>query len=257
MLAANEAVATALREKKIGLLYRVHETPDSEKMEETMKVLGRFKLAVPDLEEITPQAIQNILKRVADRDEAPLVNMLMLRSMKLARYTSKNDIHFGLALENYCHFTSPIRRYPDLIVHRMLKKGLIEPDVPRVKNWESYLPTQGEHCSTMERKAEQCSRDCVKAKQIRYLQKHIGEEFEARIISTTKFGMFADIVDFPAEGLIGLGSMRDDFYNFEPESYQLVGERTGKRYQMGQIVKIRIVRADWESLQADFELIEN
>ncbi len=255
MLAANEAVATELKKRTIPLLFRVHETPDEEKMKQTMAVLGRLKLGAPRSGTLQPVDLQKILTRMEGKKEARLVNTLLLRSLKLARYDARHDIHFGLALENYCHFTSPIRRYPDLIVHRSLRAGVVEgQDLGKVKALMGDVGAMGEHCSTMERKAEQCERDCVKAKQVRFMEGKLGQVFDAVISSVTAFGFFAEIVEFPAEGLVPLALLEDDYYVFDPDWLRLEGRSTHRRFQIGDAIKIKVKRADWRSLQVDFVL---
>jgi ribonuclease R len=253
MLAANEAVATELKKRNAPLLFRVHETPDEERMAATMAILGRLKLGAPRSGTLTPVDLQKILKRAVGMKEERLVNTLLLRSLKLARYDANQDVHFGLALENYCHFTSPIRRYPDLVVHRSLRAAVIEAkDAATVKAKLGDVHAMGEHCSIMERKAEACERDCVKAKQVRYLETRLGETFDAVVTSVTNFGFFAEIKEFPAEGLVPLGLLEDDYYVFDPDWMRLEGRNTHRRFQIGDALKIKVKRADWRSLQVDF-----
>lgn len=255
MLAANEAVASELKERNVPLLYRIHENPDEERLAQTMVILGRMKLGAPRGGAFTPKDLQKILKRSEGKKEERLVNTLMLRSLRLARYDPNHDIHFGLALENYCHFTSPIRRYPDLLVHRSLRAAVFEKkSAATVKTQLGNVHEMGLHCSAMERKAESCERDCVKAKQVRYLEKHIGKTFDATVTSVTNFGFFAEIKEFPAEGLVPMGLLADDFYSFNPEWMRLEGKKTRKTYSIGDAVTIRVKRADWKTLQVDFEV---
>jgi ribonuclease R len=161
-------------------------------------------------------------------------------------------MHFGLALEDYCHFTSPIRRYPDLVVHRMLKARLEGQGPERAKALSGDLVGSGEHCSEMERKAETCERECVKAKQVRYLEARIGQVFAATVTSVAQFGFFCEIDDFPAEGMVPLGSLDDDYYDFDAPNYRLVGSRTKRKITIGDKLWVRVVRTDWEMLRADF-----
>jgi ribonuclease R len=201
--------------------------------------------------------VQKILKRVEGRKEARMVHTLLLRSLKLARYDANHDMHFGLALENYCHFTSPIRRYPDLLVHRALRAAVIQKkDIGSVKALLGDVHAAGAHSSELERKAESCERDCVKAKQVRYLEKRLGESFEATVTSVTKFGFFAEIKEFPAEGLVPMGLLEDDYYVFEPEWMRLRGRKRGRIFSIGDSVKVTVKRADWQSLQVDFVLAD-
>ncbi len=255
MLAANEAVASKLKDLDAPFLYRVHEKPDEDKLADTLNLLGRMKLGVPK-GSVTPKDLQKLLKRVEGKPEEKLAHNLILRSLRLAKYQKNHDIHFGLALENYCHFTSPIRRYPDLLVHRSLRSAVLA----RQKLGETRailgdLSVAGLHTSDMERKAEACERDCIKAKQIRYLQKKIGEEFDAVVQSVTPFGFFAEIKDFPAEGLVPMASL-PEYFLFEQEWMRLRARASGKTYSIGDPVRIRVKRADWKSLKADFEVLD-
>jgi ribonuclease R len=254
MLAANESVATELREAGFPVLYRVHEEPDPDKLADTMAYLGTMKLGAPK-GNLTPKDLQKLMAQVEGKPQQRLVHTLILRSLRLARYTPGHDMHFGLALADYCHFTSPIRRYPDLVVHRMLKERLAGKSPSEVKKKYGNLEEAGLHTSTMERKAEACERDCVKAKQVRFLSDKVGMEYPATITSVTHFGFFCEIDPFPAEGLVPLGSLHDDFYDYDRANYCLVGARKKRRIQIGDKLNIIVKRADWEALQVDFEAI--
>ena len=254
MLAANEAVATELGSNGYPTLYRIHEEPDPDKMEDTLAFLGKMKLGAPK-GNITPKDLQRILSAIEGKPEARLVQTLVLRSLRLARYSPGHDIHFGLALEDYCHFTSPIRRYPDLVIHRTLKARIANIGKDKAKALVGDLEAIGIQTSTMERKAEACERDCIKAKQVRYLEGKLGETYDATITSVTHFGFFCEITPFPAEGLVPLGSLKDDFYDFDRANYCLVGARKKRKIQIGDKLQIKVIRADWEALQVDFEAV--
>ncbi|HTA16441.1 MAG TPA: ribonuclease R, partial [bacterium] len=253
MLAANEAVAKELREAGMSLLFRIHEEPDEDKLNDTLAYLGKLKLGAPKGGSATPKDLQRLLARAEGMPEKRLVQTLILRSLRLARYSPGHDIHFGLALEDYCHFTSPIRRYPDLVVHRMLKARLAGLSPAAAKAQAGDLEKVGEHSSTMERRAEACERDCVKAKQVRYLEARLGQVYAATVTSVVHFGFFCEIDAFPAEGLVPLGSLRDDYYDFDAANYCLVGNRKKKRITIGDKLWVKVVRSDWELLQVDFE----
>jgi ribonuclease R len=254
MLAANEAVATELRENGYPTLYRVHEEPDPDKMEITLAFLGKLKIGAPK-NAISPKDLQRMMGQIAGRPEQRLVHTLILRSLKLARYSPAHDIHFGLALEDYCHFTSPIRRYPDLVIHRMLKARIAKLGKDKAKALAGDMEAIGLQTSTMERKAEACERDCVRAKQVRFLAEKLGQTFDATITSVTHFGFFCEIDAFPAEGLVQLGSLKDDFYDYDRDNYCLVGARKKRKIQIGDKLQVIVKRADWEALQVDFEAV--
>ena len=255
MLAANEAVARELREAGYPLLYRIHEEPDEDKLNDTLAYLGKLKLGSPKGGSATPKDIQRLLAKVEGRPEKRLVQTLVLRSLRLARYSPGHDIHFGLALDDYCHFTSPIRRYPDLVVHRMLKARVAGLSAAAAKAQAGDLERVGEHTSTMERRAEACERDCVKAKQVRYLEARLGQVFAATVTSVLHFGFFCEIDDFPAEGLVPVGGLRDDYYDFDAANYCLVGSRKKRKITIGDKLWVKVLRSDWELLQVDFEAL--
>lgn len=257
MLAANEVVARELRQAGLPLLYRVHEEPDPDKLDETLAFLGRLKLGAPKGGSATPKDLQRLMARVEGKPQQRLVHTLLLRSLRLARYSPIHAMHFGLALEDYCHFTSPIRRYPDLVVHRMLKArlaGAAQAKALGPRPGVGWVEA-GEHASAMERKAEACERDCVKAKQVRFLEARLGQVFEAMVSSVTHFGFFCEIVPFPAEGLVPLGSLRDDVYDFDAANYCLTGSRKKRKITIGDKLWVRVKRTDWEALQVDFEAL--
>jgi ribonuclease R len=253
MLAANEAVAKELGDAGMPLLYRIHEEPDEDKLNDTLAFLGKLKLGSPKGGSATPKDLQRLLARAQGLPEQRLVQTLVLRSLRLARYSPGHDIHFGLALEDYCHFTSPIRRYPDLVVHRMLKARLAGLKPAEAKALAGDLEKVGEHSSTMERRAEACERDCVKAKQVRYLEARLGQVYAATVTSVVHFGFFCEIDAFPAEGLVPVGSLRDDYYDFDAANYCLLGSRKKKKIAIGDKLWVKVLRCDWELLQVDFE----
>ena len=254
MLAANEAVASELRESGYPVLYRIHEQPDEEKMATTLAYLGKLKIGAPK-GDIKPMDLQRMIAKMEGKPEQRLVQTLILRSLRLARYTPGHDIHFGLALEDYCHFTSPIRRYPDLVIHRLLKSRIAGSGKDKAKSQIGDLEAIGLQTSTMERKAEACERDCIRAKQVRYLEDKIGQTFDVTITSVTHFGFFCEIDAFPAEGLVPIGSLKDDFYDYDRENYCLTGARKKRKIQIGDKLNIIVKRADWEALQVDFEAV--
>jgi len=255
MLAANEAVATELREAGLPVLYRIHEEPDPDKLDETLGFLGKLKIGGPKGGAATPKDLQRLLAKAASSPQQRLIQTLILRSLRLAKYSPVHTIHFGLALEDYCHFTSPIRRYPDLVIHRLLKARLAGKSPAQAKALVGDLVIVGEQTSTMERKAEGCERECIKAKQIRFLEARLGQTFPATVVSVAQFGFFCEIDPFPADGLVSLGSLSDDYYDYDAANYCLLGSRKKRKISIGDKLWVKVKRAEWETLQVDFEAI--
>jgi ribonuclease R len=247
MLAANEAVATFLTDKKVGFLRRAHAIPDPTKLDDFAEFVRSLGLEIEN-----PQSrfeLQRILRETAGKPEEPAVHYGLLRSLKQAVYTPEPEGHFALASENYCHFTSPIRRYPDLQVHRQLT-ALIEGKKPRSDFDE--LTVLAEHCTRTERRAEAAERELVKIKLLTYLESRIGETFDATIIGVEDFGLFCRIVDLPVDGLLHITGLADDYYYLESETHTLVGRRSGRRYRLGDPIQVRIARIDVDRRELDF-----
>lgn len=249
MLAANEAVATHFDKHKIPFLRRVHPAPDLRKLE-------AFALFARTLDYRLPKRpgradLQRILDESAKTGERHAIHYAMLRSLKQAIYSPEQDEHYALASTNYCHFTSPIRRYPDLTIHRQLtqwlnkKKARIDP---------KELHNLGEHCSKTERRAETAEREAVKMRLLSYLSDRLGLEMDAVITGVTEFGFFAQGREFPAEGLVHVSSLNDDYYQFEPDGHVLEGRRHGHRYRLGDEVRVEVVRVDLQRRQLDFRV---
>ncbi|SDN66623.1 RNAse R [Desulfonauticus submarinus] len=252
MIAANEAVAEFLEEKAMPFLYRVHPAPKEEKLENLFKLLKSTKLATKIPKDTSPKDLQTLLKQAQNTNLAFLVNRLLLRSMMQAKYSPINEGHFGLASMSYCHFTSPIRRYADLVVHRALKKAL-QNEYPRKKKINK-LKKLGEKLSLLERKAMEAEREILKRASVLALKNKVGEEFTGVISSLCDFGFWVELEEIMAEGLVRFSSLTDDYYTFLPERQELLGKRTGKRYTLGQKVKVRLEKASLETLQLDFTI---
>lgn len=258
MIAANEAVASHIYNMELPFIYRVHGKPNSEKIDDfvnLVKLLGyELKTKTTDL---TPKSMQNMLMELDEKPEFKILSSLLLRSMKKAEYSKDNIGHFGLASKAYTHFTSPIRRYPDLTVHRLLKKYLVEQDfsMSTISYLEQNLVDVAAHSSERERAADEAERDVNDMKMAEYMESHIGEEFEGVISTVTNFGFFVELPNL-IEGLVPVKSLKGDFYNYIPESLALVGNNTKKTYRIGATVKVRCIAASKETAMVDFELVE-
>ncbi|MEG6584902.1 ribonuclease R [Dendrosporobacter sp. 1207_IL3150] len=255
MLVANETVAEHMHARGIPFMFRVHEQPDQGKMEKLNNLLHSFGQSLPKSNEIRPSALQKVLSKIAGRPEERIISTVMLRSLKQARYEAENLGHFGLAATYYTHFTSPIRRYPDLIVHRLLRETFNSGDVSakRRQKLAAMLPEIALHSSQRERAAAEAERETVDLKKVEYMAKFIGEEFDGIINGVTAFGIFVEL-ESGVEGLVRVSSMDDDYYQYVEEQYALIGERTKKVYRLGDPVRILVARANPEDRTIDFVL---
>ena len=256
MLLANEIVAREAARKGLAILYRVHEPPPLDKMRELRTFLGRLGHSVPK-GKISPKDLQAVLTRAQGRPEGKLISMVILRSMSRARYSVKNLGHYGLASDGYSHFTSPIRRYPDLWLHRVLTHTLIEgravPD-----EWKGpSLEEKAERCSVRERVAQDAERESVDLKKVEYMERHLGDDFFGTVSGVTSFGIFVLLDDVFVEGLVHVNSMTDDYYIFRQDRYLLVGERSHRTFRLGDRLEIRVARVDKEELFIDFVLVDS
>lgn len=255
MLLANEIVARDCSSKKLPALYRIHEPPGREKVEALHELLGTFGIRIPR-GEVTPQDLARVLKEVRGRPEDKLVSTVVLRSLQKARYEPENLGHFGLALDDYSHFTSPIRRYPDLVTHRVVVKALV--DGERIPGSDSEgLEEVAEHCSLQERAAIQAERDSIDLKKVEYMERHLGEEFDGTISGVTAFGAFVLLDKVFVDGLVHVNALDDDYYEFREEEYALVGSRKGRRLRLGDRVRIQVSRVDRQERNVDFLLVSN
>lgn len=262
MLAANETVAEHMYRNKQPFLYRVHEQPGMEKVEKLNQLLANFQLKIvlkgKDEEDLDPALFQQILRKVDGRPEERIISTVMLRSMKQARYEAQSLGHFGLAAKYYTHFTSPIRRYPDLIVHRLLREtfrtGAIAPK--RQEKLKALLPEIAAHASAKERLAIEAERETVDLKKVEYMAQFVGENFDGIISGVTAFGLFVELEN-GVEGLVHVSSMESDYYRYAEEEYALVGERSGKVYRLGNAVRVVVLHANLEEKSIDFALEEN
>ena len=256
MLLANEIVAREAALKGLAILFRVHEPPPLDKMRELRTFLGRLGHSVPK-GKISPKDLQAVLTRAQGRPEGKLISMVILRSMSRARYSVKNLGHYGLASDGYSHFTSPIRRYPDLWLHRVLTHTLVEGrTVP--EEWKGpSLEEKAERCSVRERVAQAAERESVDLKKIEYMERHLGDDFFGTVSGVTSFGIFVLLDDVFVEGLVHVNSMTDDYYIFRQDRYLLVGERSHRTFRLGDRLEIRVARVDKEELFIDFVLVDS
>lgn len=257
MLLANETVAREYCRKEIPFLYRTHENPDMDKMEGVLSFIRNQGIEVnKSMEEITPKEVQEILSQIEGTPMEPLISRLLLRSMKQARYTTGCSGHFGLAAKYYCHFTSPIRRYPDLQIHRIIKDDLRgRMNDQRREYYVSILEEVARQTSSTERRADEAERETDKMKMAEYMHYHLGETFEGVISGVTGWGIYVELPN-TVEGLVHVNTLRDDFYHFDEENYQMVGDLTKKVYRLGDHVRIRVADSDIASRTIDFVLEE-
>ncbi len=258
MLVANEVVATHITKSKMPGMYRVHEQPPTEKMADFIAVVASLGYRLPaDPGKITPKDLQKLLAKLEKKPEERFLNVLMLRSMAKARYDGENSGHFGLALKSYTHFTSPIRRYPDLIVHRILKALISnkKADLQRLQKLGHRIPEIAEHCSITERRADDAERDFILMKKVEFMRDKLGEVYDGNITGVASFGLFVELKEFFVEGLIPLKYMDDDQYVFHDKRHFFKGRRTGKVYRLGDTVQVQVVRVDRDKREIDFLLV--
>ena len=266
MLAANVATANFLEESELAGLFRVHEGPSAERLEALRTFLGELALDLPGGLDPTPLDYQSVLARLVERDDAQVIQTMLLRSLSQAVYKPDNGGHFGLNYDAYAHFTSPIRRYPDLLVHRAIKRlatssGATPRKLSKEKSRELYpytmtdLVAAGEHCSMTERRADDATRDVHLWLKCEYLRHHIGDEFAGVVASVTRFGMFVELTDIYMEGLVHISALPSDYYHFDQASQRLVGEHTRKTYQLGDAVRVQVARVDLDDRKIDLEIV--
>ncbi len=256
MIAANVEAAVALRIAKAGSLYRVHGQPEDKRVTELQKVLNALQVGAVFSEKPTPREFRQLVDKLSARPDGLLLESLVIRSLAQAVYQQTNIGHFGLALEEYAHFTSPIRRYPDLLVHRAIKAAVL-PNSPSGHRYSTAeLQTLGAESSQRERRADDASRDVMGYLKCLYLQPRIGETFEATITSALEFGLFVLLKEMPIDGLVHISAIPGDYWELENGGMGLVGQRTGRRWQMGDTVRVRLSRVDLTQRQIDFELLD-
>ena len=272
MLAANVCAARFLEAHGIPALYRVHDSPKAEKMELLHQYLGELGLSMPAREKVSPADFQAVLSQIQGRPDAQLIQTVMLRSMNQAVYQSTNLGHFGLAYQAYAHFTSPIRRYPDLLVHRAIRSVIrSKRESTRVTRVDTASPiplsaiypyteaevdAMGDQCSHAERRADDATRDVVSWLKCEYLQDHVGENFEGVVSAVTGFGLFVELKELYVEGLIHITNLPHDYYQFSAAHHRLMGERTRTSFHLGDQLEVKVVRVNLDERKIDFELVQ-
>lgn len=258
MLVANETVAEHCKAKGLPLLFRVHEAPAADRIAGLREFLGLFgyNLRLPRDGTVTPADLQKVTEWCQGRPEEGLIGSVLLRTMRQARYSEEPEGHFGLATEHYCHFTSPIRRYPDLVVHRVLRAHLLHPRALPGKlraRWERTMPEAARHCSERERVAMEAERETIELKKAEFMSDKIGQQFPGVISGVTQWGFYVQLEN-TVEGLVHISTLTDDYYHFYSEHYALIGERTRRRFRLGDRVVVRVLKVDVDNRQIDFAL---
>ncbi len=254
MLAANVAAARHLLRKKMPALYRNHEGPQSEKLLDLKEFLGEMGLSLTGGDKPTSLDYAALLDQVRDRPDSHLIQTVLLRSLSQAMYSAENQGHFGLSFPAYTHFTSPIRRYPDLVVHRALKQLLMDGSAEDFVYSPTELQSLGEHCSSTERRADEATRDVVSWLKCEYMMDKVGEEFVGIITTVTSFGIFVELDEIYVDGLVHITALDNDYYHFDPVGRRLTGERAGRVYRLGDQVKVRVAAVNLDDRKIDFLL---
>ncbi len=272
MLAANVAAARFFEKHQLPMLYRVHQGPTAEKLENLRAFLGELGLDLRGGDKPTPDHYQDLLEQAATRDDAKIIQTMMLRSLSQAKYQPDNEGHFGLHYPAYAHFTSPIRRYADLLVHRglrhVIRSKIKSKLVQRVRGAEPipesrifpydehYMAAQGEHCSVTERRADDATRDVQSWLKCEYLQDHVGDSFDGVIAAVTSFGLFVELQDLYIEGLVHISALPGDYYQFDAAKQRLIGERSGRVFKLGGHVRVQVARVDLDDKKIDLEMVD-
>lgn len=257
MLIANETVAEDAFWQELPFVYRTHDNPDPDRMRKLSTFINNFGYTIHFKdEEIHPKELQKLLEKLEGTPEEAQISRLTLRSMKQAKYTPESHGHFGLAAKYYCHFTSPIRRYPDLQIHRILKDTLRgRMNEERIAHYQNILEEVAKQSSERERKAEEAERETIKLKKVEYMSQHLEEEFNGVISGVTAWGVYVELPN-TVEGLVHAASLQGDYFEYNEREYELIGTHTGKTYKLGQAVRVRVTGADRLSRTIDFEMVE-
>jgi ribonuclease R len=254
MITANVATARYLLKHQIPALYRIHDGPTAEKVEDLRAFLGEFGLYLGGGDEPQAQDYAELLNQIKERPDAHLIQTVLLRSLRQAVYSPDNVGHFGLAFDAYAHFTSPIRRYPDLLVHRAIRHLLSRKPVDTFQYNHESMVSLGEHCSQNERRADEATRDAVDWLKCEYMLDKVGEEFAGTISSVTSFGLFVELDEIYVEGLIHVTGLANDYFHFDPIKHRMLGERTNQSYRLGDRLRVKVARVDLDERKIDFDL---
>jgi ribonuclease R len=255
MLLANTATADYLSSHKIPILYRVHDKPKLEKLTALREFLGELGLSLKGGDKPEAKDYGELLGQIKERPDAHLIQTVLLRSMNQAVYSPDNHGHFGLAYEAYTHFTSPIRRYPDLVVHRAIRHLLSGQPVDEFRYGMEDMLILGEHCSMTERRSDDATRDAMDWLKCEYMMDKVGQDFDGIITSVTGFGLFIELSDIYVEGLVHVTGLGDDYFQFDPSHHRMIGERTRKIYRLGDRVRVQVARVDLDDRKIDFDMI--
>ena len=255
MIAANVEAAKFLDKRKIPALYRVHAPPPESKYEDLLEFLKEFGLKMPPAGEVKPADFTKLLKKIKERPDAGLIESVLLRSQSLAVYSPQNSGHFGLALDAYAHFTSPIRRYPDLLVHRAIRFALTKGKAAQYTYSDSDMTALATHCSQNERRADEAERDVDERYKCAWMEKHVGSQFDGIVSGVTSFGLFVELTESQVNGLVHITQLPNDYYHFDPVRKLLSGERRGLQFRLGDAVRVQVLRASLEDRKIDFRLV--
>ena len=255
MIAANFSAAEYLDASERPTVYRIHETPDPDRAADLRTMLGGLGLSLGGGDEPRPGDFNAVLQAAAGRPDAHLIETAVMRTMKMATYATANHGHFGLAAPAYLHFTSPIRRYPDLLVHRAIKAQLGVRGAAKAAPDEELASRSAEHCSMTERRADDATRDAVNWLKCEFMLDHVGDEFAGTISSVTNFGVFVELDDIFVEGLVHVTNLPRDYYQFDPVRHTLAGDKGGMRFQLGDRVRVQVVAVSLDEKKIDFALV--
>jgi ribonuclease R len=254
MIAANIAAARFLDRHRVPTLYRVHGLPEIDRLETLRQFLREFGLWLPPAEEVKPEHLRDLLAKIGDRPDALLVSTAVIRSMPQAVYQPGNIGHFGLALEHYAHFTSPIRRYPDLVVHRGIRQVLQDGDPQALVDWHGAFPVLGQDCSFRERRADEATRGAVAWLKCYYMQERVGEEFDGIVSGVVDFGLFVQLDGLQVDGLLHVSALGQDYFTRDRSGYRIVGRSSGRVFKLGDRLRVRVTNVSLDDRRVDFEL---